>query len=55
MTLPDFMTDPNAVLKDTEHQWRYGRIPDYTKVNKAFDAGNMNQMMFNLFDFLKSL
>ncbi|EIE79829.1 hypothetical protein G6F46_002041 [Rhizopus delemar] len=38
MTLPDFMTDPNAVLKDTEHQWRYGRIPDYTKVNKAFDA-----------------
>ncbi|KAL4214542.1 hypothetical protein CU097_003970 [Rhizopus azygosporus] len=37
MTLPDFMTDPNAVLKDKDHQWRYGRVPDYSKVNKAFE------------------
>ncbi|KAG1472773.1 hypothetical protein G6F56_001335 [Rhizopus delemar] len=37
MSLPDFMTDPNAVLNDTDHQWRYGRVPDYKKVNQAFD------------------
>ncbi|ORZ13967.1 hypothetical protein BCR42DRAFT_483146 [Absidia repens] len=35
--LPDFMTDPNAVLNDTEHEWRYGRVPDYKKVNQAYD------------------
>ncbi|KAI9476138.1 MAG: hypothetical protein EXX96DRAFT_575913 [Benjaminiella poitrasii] len=35
--LPDFMTDPNAVLKDKDHQWRYNRIPDYTKVNATFE------------------
>ncbi|KAI8577208.1 hypothetical protein K450DRAFT_191624 [Umbelopsis ramanniana AG] len=37
MSLPDFMTNPNAVLGDTEDDWRYGRIPDYNKVNAAFD------------------
>jgi hypothetical protein len=37
--LPDFMTDPNAVLNDTEHEWRYGRVPDYKKVNAAYDLG----------------
>ncbi|CDH51365.1 hypothetical protein RO3G_04534 [Lichtheimia corymbifera JMRC:FSU:9682] len=35
--LPDFMTDPNAVLKDTEHEWRYKRVPDYKKVNEAYE------------------
>jgi hypothetical protein len=39
MSLPDFMTNPNAVLGDTEDDWRYGRIPDYNKVNAAFDLG----------------
>lgn len=38
--LPDFMTDPNAVLKDTEHEWRYKRVPDYKKVNEAYEQGN---------------
>lgn len=37
--LPDFMTDPNAVLKDTEHEWRYKRVPDYKKVNEAYEKG----------------
>ncbi|ORY06838.1 hypothetical protein K493DRAFT_273946 [Basidiobolus meristosporus CBS 931.73] len=36
--LPDFMTNPNAVLNDTDHEWRYKRVPDYTKVNEAFEA-----------------
>ncbi|KAI8138528.1 hypothetical protein BJV82DRAFT_545774 [Fennellomyces sp. T-0311] len=35
--LPDFMTDPNAVLNDTDHEWRYNRVPDYKKVNQAYD------------------
>ena len=54
MTLPDFMTDPNAVLKDKDHQWRYGRVPDYSKVNKAFEEGNNNiytSCWVNLFMF----
>ncbi|KAG2221720.1 hypothetical protein INT45_007126 [Circinella minor] len=35
--LPDFMTDPNAVLNDKEHEWRYKRVPDYKKVNEAYE------------------
>ncbi|KAK4510732.1 uncharacterized protein ATC70_005165 [Mucor velutinosus] len=35
--LPDFMTDPNAVLNDKDHEWRYNRIPDYNKVNAAYE------------------
>jgi hypothetical protein len=37
--LPDFMTNPNAVLGDTDHEWRYGRVPDYNKVNASFELG----------------
>lgn len=37
--LPDFMTDPNAVLNDKDHEWRYNRIPDYNKVNAAYELG----------------
>ncbi|KAI9319410.1 hypothetical protein BX666DRAFT_2018445 [Dichotomocladium elegans] len=36
-SLPDFMTDPNAVLNDKDHEWRYNRVPDYKKVNEAFE------------------
>lgn len=34
--LPDYLTDPDAVLKDTEVKWRYGRAPDYSKTRKVF-------------------
>ena len=34
--IPDFMTDPNAVLKDTA-EWRYGRAPDYSNTRNAFE------------------
>jgi hypothetical protein len=40
MSIPDFMLDPNAVLNDKDHEWRYNIIPDYTKANKYFDEGN---------------
>ena len=36
--VPDFMTDPNAVLKDVNAKWRYGRPPDYSKTRKWFAA-----------------
>lgn len=34
--LPDYLTDPDAVLKDTEVNWRYGRAPDYSKTRTVF-------------------
>jgi hypothetical protein len=33
--LPDYVLDPNAVLKDSEAAWRYNKAPDYTKT-RAF-------------------
>lgn len=41
--LPDYLTDPDAVLKDTKVKWRYGRAPDYTKTRKTF-AESMSHM-----------
>jgi hypothetical protein len=41
--LPDFMTDPNAVLNDKDHEWRYNRIPDYKKVNAAYEEGKLTR------------
>lgn len=35
--LPDYLTDPNAVLKDHQAKWRYGRAPDYSKTRKVFE------------------
>ena len=37
MAIPDYMTDPDAVLHDENVAWRNMRAPDYTKVNKAFE------------------
>ncbi|KAI0132747.1 hypothetical protein BJ170DRAFT_700499 [Xylariales sp. AK1849] len=34
--LPDYMTDPNAVLKDLDAAWRYGKPPDYSNTRRAF-------------------
>lgn len=36
-SLPDYMTDPNAVLNDENVTWRNKRAPDYTKVNATFE------------------
>jgi hypothetical protein len=34
--LPDYLTNPNAVLGDKDAKWRYGRAPDYSKTRKMF-------------------
>lgn len=34
--LPDYLTDPDAVLKDAQAKWRYGRAPDYSKTRKFY-------------------
>ncbi|KAJ2978077.1 hypothetical protein NUW58_g7609 [Xylaria curta] len=36
VTLPDYMTDPNAVLKDSNAEWRYKNPPDYKKTRKYY-------------------
>jgi hypothetical protein len=41
--LPDYLTDPDAVLKDTEVKWRYGRAPDYSKTRKVFSESEFHQ------------
>ncbi|KAF2083332.1 hypothetical protein K490DRAFT_20668, partial [Saccharata proteae CBS 121410] len=54
--LPDYVTDPDAVSKDTEARWRYGRAPDYTKTRKVWseskvmnhEAGSLPQLVENL-------
>lgn len=40
--LPDYMTDPNAVLKDADVQWRHGQPPDYSKTRKVFEQSKKN-------------
>jgi hypothetical protein len=34
--LPDYLTNPDAVLGDKDAKWRYGRAPDYSKTRKVF-------------------
>ncbi|MCJ1465834.1 hypothetical protein MMC07_004453 [Pseudocyphellaria aurata] len=34
--LPDYLSDPNAVLKDAS-EWRYGRAPDYSRTRTVFE------------------
>lgn len=53
---PDYMTDPNAVLKDQGVQWRNSQPPDYTKTRKYFSetkqcnhkAGSLEELVENL-------
>ncbi|KAI0600567.1 hypothetical protein F4775DRAFT_544500 [Biscogniauxia sp. FL1348] len=53
--IPDYMTDPDAVLHDTA-EWRYGRPPDYTRTRKYFEetrrsshaAGSLPALIENL-------
>lgn len=34
--LPDYVLDEDAVLKDTNVNWRHGRAPDYSKTRKVW-------------------
>ncbi len=36
MSLPDYVTDADAVLKD-DVKWRFGRAPDYTKTRQFYE------------------
>lgn len=38
MSLPDYMTDRNAVLNDQGVNWRGGKAPNYNKPNALFEA-----------------
>lgn len=40
--LPDYVTDPNAVLKDKGAKWRYGLPPDYSKTRKVYHESKLN-------------
>ncbi|KAI0803645.1 hypothetical protein GGR55DRAFT_662512 [Xylaria sp. FL0064] len=54
--LPDYMTNPNAVLKDVDAEWRYKQPPDYKKTRKHYEetksknhaAGSLPQLVENL-------
>ncbi len=41
-TLPDYVLDPNAVLKDSEATWRDKRVPDYTKTRAFYRESKSN-------------
>ena len=34
--LPDYLTNPNAVLGDSAH-WRYGKAPDYSNTRAVYE------------------
>jgi hypothetical protein len=36
VSLPDYLLDPNAVLKDISANWRYGQAPDYSETRKVY-------------------
>ena len=38
--LPDYLSDPNAVLKDAS-EWRYGKAPDYSKTRTVFEQSEL--------------
>ncbi|OCK85442.1 hypothetical protein K432DRAFT_439311 [Lepidopterella palustris CBS 459.81] len=54
--LPDYLCNPDAVLKDQGATWRYGRAPDYSKTRKVYDetkkvshvAGSLPELVQNL-------
>ncbi|KAI1376589.1 hypothetical protein F4677DRAFT_419001 [Hypoxylon crocopeplum] len=54
--MPDYMTGPNAVLKDAGAQWRNTQPPDYSKTRKFFSetkrgdhkAGSLSELVENL-------
>lgn len=43
--LPDYLVDPDAVLKDVDASWRYGRPPDYSKTRKVFAESTFGYLL----------
>lgn len=46
LALPDYLTDPDAVLKDKDAKWRYGRAPDYSKTRKVFEESKSPSLKY---------
>lgn len=46
--LPDYLTNPDAVLGDEDAKWRYGRAPDYSKTRKVFAESELLHMVAKL-------
>jgi len=47
--LPDYLTNPNAVLGDKDAKWRYGRAPDYSKTRKMFVESELKALCWLFF------
>jgi hypothetical protein len=55
-SLPDYMTNPNAVLKDSTATWRYGTPPDYSNTRRVFaETKRMNHEAGSLPDLVENL
>lgn len=46
--LPDYLTNPDAVLGDNDAKWRYGRAPDYSKTRKVFAESKLPYLATSL-------
>ncbi len=44
--LPDYLLDPNAVLKDAA-EWRYGKAPDYSKTRSVYQQSEPNNPLLS--------
>ena len=51
--LPDYLFDPNAVLKDTSAKWRHGQPPDYSNTRKVFEESKSKKRFLE--DIISSL
>lgn len=51
MSLPDIVTDPNAVLKD-DVAWRFKRAPDYSKTRKWYEESESGRNSLRTTTFL---
>jgi hypothetical protein len=49
--LPDYLTNPDAVLGDKDAKWRYGRAPDYSKTRKMFTESKQSHMPCSPYTF----
>lgn len=44
--LPDYLTDPNAVLEDAA-DWRYGKPPDYSNTRAVWERSSCSLYLAN--------
>jgi len=46
--IPNYMLEPNAVLRDENITWRFGKVPDYTAANENYQKGEVTWACPNL-------